>query len=156
PALPANMLAKLCAIATPVAVVTASRQAPAWNPTFHLCFDTVLRDGNVPDGRVVEQADESTSAYVLFTSGSTGEPKGVTRPHRMNATRVHLEQGLYRLGESDRHLMKPVPFFREMFWGLATGGALVVARPGGERDDAYLVQLIRSQRITVCSFVPSM
>ncbi|HEY6323838.1 MAG TPA: condensation domain-containing protein, partial [Thermoanaerobaculia bacterium] len=44
----------------------------------------------------------------------------------------------------------------ELFWPLLAGATLVVARPGGHQDPAYLVQLIREQRITTLHFVPSM
>lgn len=156
PATPATRVAQMCAIAAPV-VVVGSRQVPLPPldaPT--VLLEDLLADVTASMDPVPEIADESTAAYVLFTSGSTGEPKGVIRPHRMNTTRVVLEQGMYGLGPDDRHLMKSVPFFREFFWALATGGAVVVARPGGERDDGYLVDLIRRTGVTVCSFVPSM
>ena len=156
PDMPANRTALMCEIATPVAII-ASRDTPVMaSPVAELVLEEILDNDAVPDTPVDEIADESTAAYILFTSGSTGEPKGVVRPHRMNTTRIFLEQKLYGLGEQDRHLMKSVPFFREFFWALATGGTVVVARPGAELDDAYLIRLIREQSITVCSFVPSM
>ncbi|MEV0129722.1 non-ribosomal peptide synthetase [Dactylosporangium sp. NPDC050688] len=95
-------------------------------------------------------------AYILFTSGSTGTPKGVLRPHRLHTSRIFLEQGMYRLGASDRHLLKMTISAREVFWPLCTGGTAVVARPGGERDDRYLAELIDREGITVMSAVPSM
>ncbi|MBM2620373.1 non-ribosomal peptide synthetase [Actinoplanes sp. LDG1-06] len=95
-------------------------------------------------------------AYVLFTSGSTGVPKGVLRSHRLHVSRVFLEQGMYHLGPDDRHLLKLPISARELFWPLATGGTAVIARPGGERDDDYLRAVLRDERISVISVVPSM
>ncbi|WP_047230584.1 AMP-binding protein, partial [Pseudomonas brassicacearum] len=44
----------------------------------------------------------------------------------------------------------------EFFWPLITGATLVVARPDGHRDPAYLSQLIQQERVTTLHFVPSM
>ena len=44
----------------------------------------------------------------------------------------------------------------ETFWPLLTGATLVIARPGGHRDGAYLAGLIVEQGVTVTHFVPSM
>lgn len=114
---------------------------------------------DVPDDRAGapdDRARPDTTAYVLFTSGSTGAPKGVVRPHRMHTSRIRLEQGMYAMGPDDRHLLKSPVSFREFAWPLATGGTAVLAAPGKDRDDRYLAELIRDQRITTVSFVPSM
>lgn len=109
-----------------------------------------------PPGAPDDLARPDTTAYVLFTSGSTGTPKGVVRPHRMHTSRIRLEQGMYDMGPDDRHLLKSPISFREFGWPLATGGTAVLAAPGKDRDDRYLAELIRDQRITTVSFVPSM
>ena len=44
----------------------------------------------------------------------------------------------------------------EFFWPLMVGARLVLARPGGHRIAAYLVEVIRRERITMLHFVPSM
>ncbi len=44
----------------------------------------------------------------------------------------------------------------EFFWPLLAGARLVLARPGGHKDPAYLAGLIRQEKVTVCHFVPSM
>ncbi|NJR72594.1 MAG: AMP-binding protein, partial [Scytonema sp. CRU_2_7] len=44
----------------------------------------------------------------------------------------------------------------EFFWPLLTGARLVIARPGGHQDSAYLVKLIQKEQITTVHFVPSM
>jgi amino acid adenylation domain-containing protein len=44
----------------------------------------------------------------------------------------------------------------ELFWPLLAGAGLVVARPGGHQDSAYLVATVRRERVTTLHFVPSM
>jgi amino acid adenylation domain-containing protein len=99
-------------------------------------------------------------AYVIYTSGSTGRPKGAMNTHRGICNRLLWMQDQYGLGEADRVLQKtPFSFdvsVWEFFWPLRVGARLVVADPGGQRDAAYLVKLIRKQGITVLHFVPSM
>ncbi|WP_329579236.1 amino acid adenylation domain-containing protein [Kitasatospora sp. NBC_01250] len=99
-------------------------------------------------------------AYVIYTSGSTGRPKGAVIPHAGIANRLHWMQAEYELAADDRVLQKTPSGFdvsvRELFWPLTRGATLVVARPEGHRDPAYLAALIRSERVTVADFVPSM
>jgi acyl-coenzyme A synthetase/AMP-(fatty) acid ligase len=69
-------------------------------------------------------------------------------------------QDAYRLTEADRVLQKtPFSFdvsVWEFFWPLLVGARLVVARPGGHKDSAYLASLVAEQGITTLHFVPSM
>ncbi len=99
-------------------------------------------------------------AYVLYTSGSTGRPKGVVNSHRGIVNRLLWMQGAYPLGSDDRVLQKtPFSFdvsVWELFWPLLTGARLVMARPQGHRDGAYLVDLIAREGVTTLHFVPSM
>jgi len=99
-------------------------------------------------------------AYVIFTSGSTGRPKGAMNAHRGICNRLLWMQEEYGLGTDDAVLQKtPFSFdvsVWEFFWPLMTGTRLVLARPEGHRDSAYLVGLIRESRITTLHFVPSM
>ncbi|MFE6613991.1 non-ribosomal peptide synthase/polyketide synthase [Amycolatopsis sp. NPDC057786] len=108
-------------------------------------------------GRVV---DPSSPAYVIYTSGSTGRPKGVVVPHEGIVNRLLWMQDEYGLAADDRVLQKTPSSFDvsvwEFFWPLITGATLVVAKPDGHRDPAYLEALIRDQRITTLHFVPSM
>lgn len=99
-------------------------------------------------------------AYVIYTSGSTGRPKGVMVSHRGLCNRILWMQRAYRLTEADRVLQK-TPFnfdvsVWEFFWPLITGACLIVARPGGHHDPAYLVRQIVQEKITTLHFVPSM
>nr|WP_240930806.1 non-ribosomal peptide synthetase [Rhodococcus sp. B10] len=99
-------------------------------------------------------------AYVLFTSGSTGRPKGVVVDHRAIVNRLSWMQAEYRLRVDDVVVQKtPVTFdvsVWELFWPLQIGAELVVARPDGHRDPAYLAGLFAEESVTVAHFVPSM
>ncbi|MGK4585534.1 non-ribosomal peptide synthase/polyketide synthase [Kitasatospora sp. HPMI-4] len=99
-------------------------------------------------------------AYVIYTSGSTGRPKGVAVPHRGVVNRLTWMQTDHVMQPTDRVLQK-TPFgfdvsVWEFFWPLLEGGTLVVAKPGGHKDPAYLAELIQRERITIAHFVPSM
>ncbi|MEW1693118.1 amino acid adenylation domain-containing protein [Streptomyces sp. NPDC091265] len=99
-------------------------------------------------------------AYLIYTSGSTGRPKGVAVTHRAVVNRLAWMQGEYGLGADDRVLQKTPAAFDvsvwEFFWALVEGATVVLARPEGHRDPAYLAELIRTRRITTLHFVPSM
>ncbi len=99
-------------------------------------------------------------AYVIYTSGSTGKPKGAMNSHRGIVNRLLWMQERYGLGPTDRVLQKtPFSFdvsVWEFFAPLLAGGRLVVARPGGHQDPAYLVETLVREQITTVHFVPSM
>lgn len=111
------------------------------------------------DGRADEVGGDH-AAYILFTSGSTGEPKGVTNTHRGIHNRLWWMQEHYRIGPGDSVLQKtPVSFdvsVWELFWPLVQGARLVLARPDGHRDPEYLRDLVAREGVTVMHFVPSM
>ncbi|HEU4881056.1 MAG TPA: amino acid adenylation domain-containing protein [Longimicrobium sp.] len=99
-------------------------------------------------------------AYVLFTSGSTGRPKGVMLEHGSLVNRLAWFQDRYAMEPHEALLQKTsfsfdVSFF-ELFWPLTVGARLVMARPDGHRDPAYLAATIRREGITTVHFVPSM
>ncbi|HEX8695031.1 MAG TPA: amino acid adenylation domain-containing protein, partial [Longimicrobium sp.] len=98
-------------------------------------------------------------AYVIYTSGSTGRPKGVMVEHRSAANALGWMQRAWRLGPGDAVLQKtPYSFdasLRELLLTLLAGARLVLARPGGQRDPAYLVETVRREGVTVLHFVPS-
>ncbi|MBT9317709.1 polyketide synthase [Leptothoe spongobia] len=99
-------------------------------------------------------------AYTLYTSGSTGKPKGAMNNHAGIVNRLCWMQTEYQLNASDRVLQKtPFSFdvsIWEFFWPLITGARLVIAKPEGHKDSAYLVDLIAQEQVTTLHFVPSM
>ena len=127
-----------------------------------LCLDadweTIVEGAETEDRPGV--ASGARLAYCIYTSGSTGRPKGALNTHRAICNRLRWMQEAYRLGPDDRVLQKtPFSFdvsVWEFFWPLITGAALVLARPEGHKDSAYLVGLVNDERVTTLHFVPSM
>ncbi|WP_330275554.1 amino acid adenylation domain-containing protein [Lentzea sp. NBC_00516] len=100
------------------------------------------------------------AAYVIFTSGTTGRPKGVQITHEAIVNRLWWMRDAYRIDASDRVLLKtPFTFdvsVWEFFLPLMTGAAVVVAQDGGHKDPQYLLEVIDRRAVTVTHFVPSM
>ncbi|MGY2170367.1 non-ribosomal peptide synthetase [Pseudomonas gingeri] len=102
----------------------------------------------------------SNLAYVIYTSGSTGTPKGVALEHRGLCNLVHWSSKLFT-GDRSGALLQKSPFsfdgsVWEFFWPLTVGMRLVLARPDGQWESAYLAQTVREQQVTVIKFVPAM
>ena len=114
-----------------------------------------LDNSNVDSG-----VNEDNLAYVIYTSGSTGKPKGVMNQHNGIVNRLYWTQARYRLTPEDAILQKTTFSFDvsvwEFFWPLMVGCRLVFAKPGGHKDNDYLIDLIKREQITTIHFVPSM
>ncbi|WP_067571788.1 non-ribosomal peptide synthetase, partial [Nocardia acidivorans] len=119
-----------------------------------------LDGARITDAERNEPLRPDNTAYVIFTSGSTGKPKGVAVSHRAIVNRLVWMQAQYRLTADDAVLQKTPATFDvsvwEFFWPLQAGARLVVAKPDGHRDPAYLARIIAEQGITTAHFVPSM
>ena len=126
-----------------------------------LCLDELDAElSGEPDGNPDLPVGGEDLAYVIFTSGSTGTPKGVMNVHAGIRNRLLWMQDAFPLDGTDKVLQKtPFSFdvsVWEFFWPLMVGATLVVARPEGHGDGAYLARTIRSEGVTTLHFVPSM
>ncbi|MGH3813939.1 MAG: amino acid adenylation domain-containing protein [Pseudonocardiaceae bacterium] len=106
------------------------------------------------------RADHEQPAYVLFTSGSTGQPKGVEVPHRaaMNTIDDLIER--FGLGPADRTLGVSALDFDlsvfDLFAPLSVGGAVLLVEQDARRDAQSWARLIRERGVTVLNCVPAL
>ena len=164
PDFPRDRIAFMLGDAQPVCLVTIAALAetlPGDAPQLLLDLpQTIAELGSCPDTGVDEAIDPAHPAYVIYTSGSTGTPKGAVVSHRAIVNRLQWMQGRYGLQADDRVLQKTPSSFDvsvwEFFWPLIDGATLVLAKPGGHKDAAYLAGLIAGEGITTIHFVPSM
>lgn len=118
-----------------------------------------LADLLAEEGAPVEWGafDENTPAGLCFTSGTTGDPKGVTYTHRSNYLHtIHLLQADVMGLRSEDAVLVAVPMFHANGWGFpfaapAVGAKLVL--PGRDQDGASLAKLIADEGVTVAAGV---
>lgn len=98
--------------------------------------------------------------YVIYTSGSTGRPKGVMIPHSGICNQLHWRQATFPLTNQDRVLQNISfsfdPSVWQIFWPLLVGAQLVLPKPNGHQDIAYLIELIAHRSISIIALVPSL
>jgi amino acid adenylation domain-containing protein len=160
PSYPRDRLAFVLADADPTVLLGERRLLAELAPTGleTLAFDDDL--STEPAQPPAGGAGPDNLAYILYTSGSTGRPKGVMISHRAIANRLLWMQRRLPIGPSDVVVLK-TPFgfdasIWELFVPLFTGARLVLARPDGHRDAAYLAELIARHGVTIFQLVPSM
>jgi fatty-acyl-CoA synthase len=103
--------------------------------------------------------DEHTASSLCYTSGTTGNPKGVLYSHRSTLLHTYAACLPDALNLSSRDVVLPVvPMFHVNAWGLPYSCALTGAKlvfPGAGMDGASLVELFEKERVTVSAGVPT-
>ncbi|MEV0293172.1 amino acid adenylation domain-containing protein [Nocardia sp. NPDC050710] len=104
--------------------------------------------------------DTAEIAYVLFTSGSTGVPKGVEIPHRAAMNTIDALNAWFDIGAADRSLALSALEFDlsvyDIFGLFSVGGAVVVLDSEQRADAPTWVELLCHHQVSMINCVPSM
>jgi amino acid adenylation domain-containing protein/non-ribosomal peptide synthase protein (TIGR01720 family) len=115
-------------------------------------FDIYPTITDMPDGKDL--------MYCLYTSGSTGQPKGCLLEHHSLYNRLNWMQNAYSLEPNDIILQKTPYTFDvsvwELFWWLMYGAKICVLDHDAEKDPEAIVNTVYNNNVTVLHFVPSM
>ena len=119
-------------------------------------YETLLVDATPAELHV---ADELRAASMCYTSGTTGNPKGVVYTHRSMFLHTFgvTAAGALAIAEPDR-VLPIVPMFHANAWGLphaavAAGATLIL--PGSDLSPGAIADLVESERVTVAAGVPT-
>ena len=142
-----------------VAKIIVIPQSEELLPEEYLNYEDVVDSG---DDSLFEpfEEDEYAAAFMCYTSGTTGKPKGVLYSHR--SIMLHAMSSLLSccgFGIMERDTVLPVvPMFHACAWGFPYNCAFVGAKqvfPGPHLDAESLLQLFESEKVTLTGGVPT-
>ena len=138
-------------------IMTDEAHMPETNLANVLCYETLLEQGD--EDFSWPELDENTACGLCYTSGTTGNPKGVLYSHRSNVLHALTINGADALGlKGTDNVMAVVPMFHANAWSLAfsapmAGASLVM--PGALMDGANIYEMLDVGKVTITAAVPT-
>ncbi len=148
--------AKISAIITDDAHAEQIRkQNPAWNV---IEIDNTLQSSPMPMDEIVE--DPTSLAYVIFTSGTTGVPKGVMISHRGASNTIRDINKRFNLTANDACIaISELDFdlsVYDIYGMLSLGGRVIVLSEESKKEANIWKQIASEQKVTLWNSVPAL
>jgi 3-(methylthio)propionyl---CoA ligase len=138
-------------------VMTDKAHMPQTSIAGAICFEDLVNGHS--DEFDWPEFDERTASSLCYTSGTTGNPKGVLYQHRTTVLHSYAAALPDALNLCARDVVLPVvPMFHVNAWGLPYACALAGAKlvfPGAGMDGASLVELFEKEKVTLSAGVPT-
>jgi acyl-CoA synthetase (AMP-forming)/AMP-acid ligase II len=147
----------LCPTVERVVFLTDETHMPDIRPANALAYEQVIRGR--PTDCAWGEFDEETAAGLCYTSGTTGDPKGVLYSHRSNFLHCLLVLQAEVMGFTVKDVVLPaVPLYHANAWGVAFAAPAVGAKlvmPGRQLDAPSIFELLASEEVSFSAAVPT-